>query len=97
MEDYNKKQIREHIYKLGKPLLGQTVSLAGAIAMFVIATKGLIKEDESLLYTGLIPCWIFMYSSYLYHKQFKSILNEHESKDKLSRLEQKLIKYNNKK
>lgn len=90
MEDYNKKQIREHIYKLGKPLFGQTVSCAGAIAMLVIATKGLIKEDDGLLWVGLIPAWLFMYSSYLYHKQFRSIFEEY--KNNLSKLEQKLKK-----
>ena len=84
------KQTKEYIYEVGKPLLGQIVSCAGAITTLVIAGKGLIKEDDGLFYAGLIPAWFFMYSSYLYHKRFTTIFNENKSKNKLSKLEQDL-------
>lgn len=89
MEDYNKKQRRE-IYELGKPLLGQIVSCVGAVAMLVVARKGWIKGDDELFFAGWIPSWLFMYSSYLYHKKFKDIFNEQESRNKSSKLEQDL-------
>lgn len=83
MEDYDKAKKKELIYKVGKPLLGQFVSCAGAIAMVIVTTKGIIKEDDGLFFTGLIPSGLFMYSSYLYHKKTKCALNEYKYSNKL--------------